>query len=57
MKRPHELKQCDISIFRSDIQPFWEDEMNKEGGTWIVRIKKNMLSRAWEQLILVMIGF
>eukprot|EP00116_Pleurobrachia_bachei_P001857 sb/3462119/ len=45
MKRPSDLKPCDISIFRSDIQPFWEDEANAHGGTWIIRVRKNLISK------------
>ena len=56
MRRPHDLKPCDISIFRSDIQPFWEDEANKNGGTWIVRIKRHYVSRTWEHMVLAMLG-
>jgi len=56
MKRPHDLKPCDISIFRSDIQPFWEDEANKSGGTWIVRIKRQFVSKTWELMVLAMLG-
>ena len=32
MKRPHDLKPCDIYVFKSGIQPYWEDEGNKNGG-------------------------
>ena len=56
MKRPSDLKPCDISIFRSSIQPFWEDEENKNGGTWIIRVKKHMISRVWELLVMAMLG-
>ena len=56
MKRPSELKPSDISIFRSDIKPLWEDEANAGGGTWIIRLKKPLASRVWECLILAMIG-
>lgn len=30
--------------------------MNKEGGKWIIRLKKGLSSRIWENLILAMLG-
>ena len=34
----------------------WEDEANKEGGKWIVRLRKGLASRFWENLILAILG-
>merc|ERR1711881_279628 len=34
----------------------WEDENNKEGGKWIVRLRKGFATRCWENLILAMLG-
>ena len=33
-----------------------QDSANKSGGKWIVRVKKNMSSRYWENLLLAMVG-
>jgi len=34
----------------------WEDSANKHGGKWIVRLRKGLSSRAWENLVLAMLG-
>lgn len=34
----------------------WEDEENKRGGKWIVRLKKGVADRYWEDLLLVIVG-
>ena len=34
----------------------WEDESNKEGGKWIVRLRKGFATRCWENLVLAMLG-
>lgn len=34
----------------------WEDGANKAGGKWIVRLKKGLASRCWENLILAILG-
>jgi len=33
-----------------------QDDANKEGGKWIVRLKKGLASRCWENLILAVLG-
>lgn len=57
MKRPGDLNgHCDIHLFKQGIKPLWEDEANKDGGKWIVRIRKHFTSRSWENLIMAMVG-
>ena len=34
----------------------WEDDANKEGGKWIVRLRKGFATRCWENLVLAMLG-
>ena len=34
----------------------WEDEENKKGGKWIVRLKKGVADRYWEDLLLIIVG-
>lgn len=34
----------------------WEDEENKKGGKWILRLKKGVADRYWEDLLMAMIG-
>lgn len=55
--RPGELSShSDFHLFKSGIKPMWEDDANKCGGKWIVRLRKGLSSRCWENLILAMLG-
>ncbi|TPX49793.1 hypothetical protein SeMB42_g00601 [Synchytrium endobioticum] len=55
LKRPNDLPSIsDILLFRRGTRPVWED--NPKGGKWIVRLKKGLASRYWEQLVLAVIG-
>jgi len=33
-----------------------QDEANQRGGKWIVRLRKGLASRCWENLVLAMLG-
>lgn len=46
----------DYHIFKRGIRPVWEDEENKKGGKWIVRLKKGVADRYWEDLVLAIVG-
>lgn len=55
--RPSELSgHSDLHLFKDGIKPLWEDDANKEGGKWIVRLRKGLASRCWENLILAILG-
>ena len=57
LKRPSLLPTVsDYHIFKEGIRPVWEDEANRRGGKWIVRLKKGVADRYWEDLLLVIIG-
>jgi translation initiation factor 4E len=57
MTRPHDLiGHADIHLFKEGIRPLWEDDANKNGGKWIVRLKKGLANRCWENLILAILG-
>lgn len=43
-------------MFKEGIKPVWEDTANCKGGKWILRLKKGLSSRIWENLLLAMIG-
>jgi len=47
---------CDYHVFREGIKPMWEDETNVNGGKWIVRLKKGVAARYWEDLLLALLG-
>lgn len=57
LKRPSSLPTVsDYHIFKKGIRPVWEDEANKRGGKWIVRLKKGVADRYWEDLLLAIVG-
>lgn len=57
LKRPSSLPTVsDYHIFKDGIRPVWEDEGNKRGGKWIVRLKKGVADRYWEDLLLAIVG-
>ncbi|XP_073479089.1 eukaryotic translation initiation factor 4E type 2-like isoform X1 [Aquarana catesbeiana] len=55
--RPGDLSgYSDFHLFKEGIKPMWEDEANKNGGKWIIRLRKGLASRFWENIILAMVG-
>ncbi|KIY68907.1 eukaryotic translation initiation factor 4E class II [Cylindrobasidium torrendii FP15055 ss-10] len=47
----------DYLLFHSGIErPVWEDPLNITGGKWIIRLKKGVSDRIWEDLVLAIIG-
>ncbi|KAH7913848.1 translation initiation factor eIF4e [Hygrophoropsis aurantiaca] len=47
----------DYLLFHSGVRrPVWEDPLNIGGGKWIIRLKKGVADRIWEDLILAIIG-
>ncbi|XP_075588069.1 eukaryotic translation initiation factor 4E type 2 [Dermatophagoides farinae] len=41
--RPNELTgHSDLHVFKSGIKPLWEDEANKDGGMWKLRLRKGI---------------
>lgn len=37
-------------------RPVWEDPLNLSGGKWIIRLRKGVADRLWEDLVLAVIG-
>jgi len=57
MKKPSRLPTVsDWHFFKDGIRPFWEDEENKKGGKWIIRVKKGVADRYWEDLLFALVG-
>eukprot|EP01121_Diplochlamys_sp_Union-15-3_P012088 TRINITY_DN3579_c0_g1_i1.p1 TRINITY_DN3579_c0_g1~~TRINITY_DN3579_c0_g1_i1.p1 ORF type:complete len:200 (-),score=27.41 TRINITY_DN3579_c0_g1_i1:57-656(-) len=57
--RPNDLQySCDYQLFKAGIKPMWEDEANKRGGKYIIRVPKKtrLASKWWEDLLLALIG-
>ena len=58
MRRPQDDRPtvCDYHVFREGIRPMWEDERNINGGKWIVRLKKGVAQRYWEDILMAILG-
>lgn len=57
LKRPSALPiVSDYHLFKDGIRPVWEDEANKYGGKWIMRFKKGVMDRYWDDLLLAVMG-
>lgn len=57
LARPNVLPTTtDFHFFRDGIKPTWEDSNNAKGGKWIVRLRKGLASRYWEEVVLALIG-
>eukprot|EP01134_Creolimax_fragrantissima_P001379 CFRG1379T1 len=57
LKRPDDFGfSSDFHLFKEGILPVWEDDNNKLGGKWIVRLRKGLASRYWENLLLAIVG-
>ncbi|KAJ7576909.1 translation initiation factor eIF4e [Mycena floridula] len=47
----------DYLLFHSGVRrPVWEDPLNLSGGKWIIRLRKGVADRVWEDLVLAIIG-
>ncbi|GJP41726.1 hypothetical protein CLOM_g1368 [Closterium sp. NIES-68] len=46
----------DIHVFKDGIRPLWEDSHNRRGGKWMVRLRKPLTARMWEQLLMAVVG-
>lgn len=57
LNRPSTLSPVsDYHLFKKGIRPIWEDDENRKGGKWVVRLKKGVADRYWENLMLALIG-
>ncbi|URD74857.1 eukaryotic translation initiation factor 4E type [Musa troglodytarum] len=57
LARPSSLPSpTDIHLFKEGIRPLWEDAANCNGGKWILRFKKIVSGRFWEDLVLALVG-
>ena len=45
-----------LHLFRHPIKPVWEHDANSKGGKCMMRLKKGVAARVWEELVLALIG-
>ena len=51
------LPTTDYLLFHAGVRrPVWEDPLNLSGGKWIIRLRKGIADRLWEDLVLAIIG-
>ncbi|KAG6897193.1 hypothetical protein C0992_003490 [Termitomyces sp. T32_za158] len=51
------IPTTDYLLFHNGVRrPVWEDPVNISGGKWIIRLKKGVADRIWEDLVLAIIG-
>ena len=51
------LPTTDYLLFHSGVRrPVWEAPLNLSGGKWIIRLRKGVADRLWEDLVLAVIG-
>jgi len=51
------MSTTDYMLFHEGVRrPIWEDPLNANGGKWIIRLRKGVSDRLWEDLILAVIG-
>ena len=52
LKKRHDQNKHPQGVRR----PIWEDPLNVNGGKWIIRLKKGVADRLWEELVLGVVG-
>ena len=57
MIRPEKLPpNISVQLFRNDARAMWEDEENRHGGDFLLRLPKKQANLIWERLALNLIG-
>lgn len=50
---------CDYSLFKTGIEPMWEDPANRKGGRWLLqteRKQRTALDSYWMEVLLLLVG-
>jgi translation initiation factor 4E len=60
MERASNLEMnANYHLFKTGVKPLWEDDANKEGGKWIIKLSardRNHIDTYWQNLVLGLIG-
>ena len=54
--KPKHLENGMYFLMRENIFPLWEDEKNKNGGSWSFKIDKNKIYNTWIELSISLLG-
>lgn len=53
IQRPSKLPpNCELFFFKKGIRPIWEENENRGGGKFIIRVKKEFADLVWEKLLI-----
>ncbi|KAF9245353.1 translation initiation factor eIF 4e-like domain-containing protein [Melanogaster broomeanus] len=51
------IPTTDYLLFHAGVhRPVWEDPLNRDGGKWIIRLRKGVADRVWEDLVSGVVG-
>ena len=51
------IPTTDYLLFHAGVRrPVWEDPLNRTGGKWIIRLRKGVADRVWENLVCGVVG-
>lgn len=51
------MPTTDYLLFHAGVRrPVWEDPLNRAGGKWIIRLRKGVADRVWEDLVCGVVG-
>ena len=57
LKKPDNCNPgIEFQMFKENIKPMWEDELNKKGGKMTLKLNKGYTTVIWEEIILGIIG-
>lgn len=57
LRKPDSCKPgIEFQMFKEPIKPMWEDENNKNGGKFSIKLKKEYTTIIWEEMIFALIG-
>eukprot|EP01065_Artemidia_motanka_P051639 TRINITY_DN9137_c0_g1_i1.p1 TRINITY_DN9137_c0_g1~~TRINITY_DN9137_c0_g1_i1.p1 ORF type:complete len:388 (+),score=88.79 TRINITY_DN9137_c0_g1_i1:69-1166(+) len=57
LQQPDQIPvNTEFTMFRSGVQPIWEDPQNIDGGKFQIRLQKGYASEAWEDVVLHTVG-
>ena len=57
LRKPDSCKPgIEFQMFKSSIKPMWEDENNKDGGRFSIKLRKDFTTIIWEEMIFALIG-